>query len=44
MIEPMVESKWIRLMVVKENKIRRIEICVDLRTLNDACSHYPFPT
>jgi hypothetical protein len=31
-------------MVVQDNKIDGIRICVDLRKLNDACLHDPFPT
>jgi hypothetical protein len=43
-IEPVEESKWISLMVVHEKKQGRgIRICVDLRKLNDACLHDPFP-
>ena len=37
--------EWIRLIVVQDNKQGRgIRICVDLRKLNDACLHDPFPT
>jgi hypothetical protein len=43
-IELVVESEWISPMVVKDKKTRGILICVDLRKLNDACLHYPFPT
>jgi hypothetical protein len=38
------ESEWISLMVVQEKKQGRIRICVDLRKLNDAFLHNPFPT
>jgi hypothetical protein len=39
------ELEWIILMVVQKNKQGRgIRICVDLRKLNDACLHDPFPT
>jgi hypothetical protein len=31
-------------MVVQERKTGRIEIYVDMRKLNDACLHDPFPT
>jgi len=31
-------------MVVQDKKTRGINICVDLRKLNDACLHDPFPT
>jgi hypothetical protein len=43
-IEPVEESKWINPMVVQDKKTREIKICVDLRKLNDACLHDPFPT
>ena len=43
-IEPMEESKWISPMVVQDNKTGEVRICVDLRKLNDACMHNPFPT
>jgi hypothetical protein len=43
-IEPVEESEWISPMVVKENKKGGIRICVDLRKLNDARLHDPFPT
>jgi hypothetical protein len=43
-IEPVEESERIRSMVVQEKKHRGIRICVDLRKLNDACLHDPFPT
>jgi hypothetical protein len=44
-IEPVKESEWISLMVVKEKKQGRgIRICIDLRKLNDACLQDPFPT
>jgi hypothetical protein len=43
-IEPIEESKWIRPMVVQDKKTGEIRICVDLRKLNDACLHDPFPT
>jgi hypothetical protein len=31
-------------MVVHDKKSEEIRICVDLRKLNDACLHDPFPT
>ena len=31
-------------MVVQEKKTGEVRICVDLRTLNDACMHDPFLT
>ena len=31
-------------MVVQDKKSREIKIFVDLRKLNDACLHDPFPT
>jgi hypothetical protein len=43
-IEPVEESEWISPMVVQEKKQGGIRICVDLRKLNDACLHDPFPT
>jgi hypothetical protein len=44
-IEPVKESEWISQMVVQDKKQGRgIRICVDLRKLNDACLHNPFPT
>jgi hypothetical protein len=38
------ESEWISPMVVWEKNTIGIRICVDLRKLNDACLHDPFPT
>ena len=44
-IEPVEESKWVSPMVVQEKKTKgEIRICVDLRKMNDACLHDPFPT
>jgi hypothetical protein len=43
-IEHIEESEWISPMVVQDKKTREIRICVDLRKLNDACLHNPFPT
>jgi hypothetical protein len=43
-IDPLEESEWISAMVVQEKKTGGIRICVDLRKLNDACMHDPFPT
>jgi hypothetical protein len=43
-IEPMEESEWISPMVVQDKKQGGIWICIDLRKLNDACLHDPFPT
>jgi len=43
-VEPVEESKWISPMVVQDNKIGEIQICVDLRKLNDSCVTDPFPT
>jgi hypothetical protein len=43
-IELVEESEWISLMVVQDKKQGGIKICVDLRKLNDACLHDPFPT
>jgi hypothetical protein len=43
-IEPVEELEWIIPMVVQDKKTGEIRICVDLRKLNDACFHDPFPT
>jgi hypothetical protein len=43
-IEPIIESEWISPMVVQDKKTGGIKICVDMRKLNDACLHDPFPT
>jgi hypothetical protein len=43
-IEPFEESKWINPMVVQEKKQGGIRIFLDLRKLNDAFLHDPFPT
>ena len=44
-IEPIEESEWVSPMVVQEKKTKGyIRICVDLRKLNDALLHDPFPT
>jgi hypothetical protein len=43
-IEPVEESEWISPMVVHNTKIGDIRICADLRNLNDAYLHDPFPT
>jgi hypothetical protein len=43
-IDPLEESEWISPMVVHEKKQGEIRICVDLRKLNDALLHDPFPT
>jgi len=44
-IEPVEEFDWVSPMVVQEKKQKHeIRICVDLRKLNDACVHDPFPT
>jgi hypothetical protein len=43
-IEPIEESKWIIPMVVQDKKTREIMIYVDLKKLNDAYLHDPFPT
>jgi hypothetical protein len=43
-IEPIEESAWISPMVVHDKKTREIRIYVDLRKLNDAYLHDPFPT
>jgi hypothetical protein len=43
-IELVEESEWISPMVVHDKKSGKNRICVDLRKLNDACLHDPFPT
>jgi hypothetical protein len=43
-IEPIEELEWISTMVVQDKKQGGIKICVELRKLNDACLHDPFPT
>jgi hypothetical protein len=43
-IEPVEESEWISPMVVHEKKKGGIQICVDMRKLNDSFLHDPFPT
>jgi hypothetical protein len=44
-IEPVEESEWVSPMVVQDKKTKgEIRIYVDLRKLNDASVHDPFPT
>ena len=44
-IEAVEESEWFSPMVVQDKKTKgEIRICVDLRKLNDASVHDPFPT
>ena len=44
-IKPVEESKWIIPIVIKDKKtIGEFKIYVDLRKLNGACLHDPFPT
>jgi hypothetical protein len=43
-IEPVEELERISLMVVQDKNKGEIRICVDIRKLNDACLHDPFPT
>ena len=43
-IKPIEESEWIIPMVVQDKKTDDIHICIDLRKLNDAFIHDPFPT
>ena len=43
-IELVEESEWISPMVVQDKKAGEVRIYVDLRKLNDACMHDPFPT
>ena len=41
----MEESEWVSPIVVQDKKTKgEIRICVDLRNLNDASIHDPFPT
>ena len=43
-IDPIEESEWVSIMVVQDKKTGEVQICVDLRKLNDAYMHDPFPT
>ena len=44
-IEPIEESEWISPIVIQVKKeTSEVRICVDLRKLNNACLHDPFPT
>ena len=43
-IKPIEESEWISPMVVQDKNTREDYICVNVRKLNDACLHDPFPT
>jgi hypothetical protein len=43
-VEPVEESEWISTMVVQDKKQGGIRIYINLRRLNDACLHDPFPT
>ena len=44
-IEPIEELEWINSIVIQDKKTTgEVRICVDLRKLNDACLHDPFPT
>ena len=44
-IEHVEESKWIIPIMIQDNKTTgEVRICVDLRKLNDASLHDPFPT
>ena len=44
-IEPIDESEWISPIVIQDKKtIGEVKISVDLRKLNDAFLHDPFPT
>jgi hypothetical protein len=42
-IELVQESEWISPMVIQDKKQGGIKICINLRKLNDACLHDPFP-
>ena len=43
-IELVEELEWTSPMVVQDKKTSEVQICVNLRKLNDACMHDPFPT
>ena len=44
-IEPVEESEWISPIVIQDKKVTsEFRNCVDLRKLNDAYLHDPFPT
>ena len=43
-IEIVKESKWISPMVMQDKNTDEVHIYVDIRKLNDACPHDPFPT
>ena len=43
-IDPVEESEWISPMVVQDKNTGEFRISADLRKLNDACMHDPFPT
>lgn len=44
-IEPVEESDWMIPIVIQEKKQKEeIRICIDLKKLNDAYVHDPFPT
>ena len=44
-IEPIEESEWISPIVIQDKKTNgKVMIYVDLRKLNGACLHDPFPT
>jgi hypothetical protein len=43
-IESVEESEWISPIIVQDKNTSENSICVDLRKMNDACLHDPFPT
>ena len=44
-IELVEESEWVNPMVVQDKNTKgKIQICVNMCKLNDACVHDPFPT
>ena len=44
-IETGEDSEWISPIVIQDKKkTSEVKICVDLKKLNDACLHDPFPT
>ena len=44
-IETLEDLEWISPIIIQDKKtISEVRICVDLRKLNNACLHEPFPT
>jgi hypothetical protein len=45
LILPMDEAEWISAILIQRKKVTNdIRFCVNYRSLNSACLHYPFPT